>query len=192
MSAGIVPYPSRCAGSSRCAPVAEQGLVGHDQVDLERHVGRGCLSGDALHEGVGHDLPAAARVALPDQGVGLAAERGVGGDALRDREQAGEPAHGVRGGPEPDAAVVLRGAGAREVAVRVEAVGQLLRLGLHPPVAQLLQPRREFGVDRARCSAESHAVSRATSIARHSDTRPVCSCAKVAGNSVVRMLAQPV
>ena len=48
------------------------------------------LTGEQFDDGVGHDLVAAAGVADRDVGVGVAAERGVAGDALFDGQVPGQ------------------------------------------------------------------------------------------------------
>jgi hypothetical protein len=72
----------------------EQGVVGHDQVDGDGHVGCGCLSGEAFDEGVGHDLSPPAFVPGRGGRVGGLGEAGVGGHTLGDREQRGQIHHG--------------------------------------------------------------------------------------------------
>jgi len=65
---------------------AEQRVGVHDQGDLDRHVGRGGLSGETFDQGVGHDLSAASFVPGGDCGVGVPTQGRVGGDALSDGE----------------------------------------------------------------------------------------------------------
>ena len=57
--------------------------------------------------------------------------------------------------------------------------------------AEVLQPRRELRVDHGPVLARNHAVSRATSIARYSETRPAASAANVCGSSRVGLVDQP-
>src|SRR5690606_4235149 len=64
---GDGPVPGDHGG---LAVAPQEGAVGHDELDLDGcGVGRG-LPGDTLDEGVGHDLPAAARITLGAGGVG--------------------------------------------------------------------------------------------------------------------------
>jgi hypothetical protein len=82
--------------SSRHA-LAEQGLGGHHDLHLERHVRGGGLPGDAFDEGVGHDLPLATRVTARAGLVSGPHQRGVSRDSLDSGEQRGQVAHRVEG-----------------------------------------------------------------------------------------------
>lgn len=69
--------------------LAEDVRRGHDQLHLHRDTYRGRLPGGALDEQVGHDLAQGppGGVTCGDDGLGVAAQGGVGGDALRGRVQ---------------------------------------------------------------------------------------------------------
>jgi hypothetical protein len=125
----------------------EEGVVGHQKVDLDGHVGRSALPGEPFDQDVGHDLAPAAGVALADLRVRRSAERGICGDALRDGKQCREPGHRVRCRPQADAPVLLGAADTGEVAGGIESVGQRLALGLHAAVPPRLQRGRELAID---------------------------------------------
>ncbi len=61
---------------------AEEGLVGDDELDLDRDRVGAVLPGDPFDEGVGHHLALAAVVAGRAGGVGGGDQRGVRGDGL--------------------------------------------------------------------------------------------------------------
>ena len=132
-AAGIGPPPTRSAGSS---PPAQQRLLGHDQLHLDRDRVGGGLSGDPLDQGVGHDLAPAARVAGGGEPVGLPGQRGVGGDALGDRQEPAQPRHRVRRRPQRHRPVLGRALGAVHERLRVQPVGHRPGGRLHLPVTQ--------------------------------------------------------
>ena len=184
--------PGTTAGSSRpgVPSGARRASVGEEQVDLDRHrsavvcpVTRSTSVSAMICPGSG--------VAGGDLGAGVRVERGEGRDTLDQREQSGQAGHGVRRRAQADPALFLGVAAPLGGAVRVEPVRDPRGLGRHPPIAQFLQPRGEFPVDMARCSRDSHAVSRATIMARHSVVTPGLQRRRVPGSSVVRMRAQP-
>src|SRR4051794_3240113 len=76
-------------------------------------------------------LATTARVPLGDDAVGVPRECGVGGDALGPRQQRAESGHRVRRRPQAHPPLVLGVLQPVDEAVRIEAVGQLLRLVLH-------------------------------------------------------------
>ncbi len=80
----------------------EQGLVGEDHLDSDRHPGRGGLSGQAGDHQVGHQLAPRPGVALGPQPVGLTTQGDVGGDGLDHRQQPGQVGHRVRCGAQAD------------------------------------------------------------------------------------------
>ena len=90
----------------------EEGAVGDDELDFDPGDPAGGAGG-AFDQGVGHQLAAAPGVAAGAAGFGVPGQRGVHGHALRDGEQGGELAHGVRGRAEADVPVVfgVRGTG---------------------------------------------------------------------------------
>ncbi len=95
---------------------AEQRLVGDDDVEADRDLVGVGLAGESLDQQVGHHLPLTtlAGVAGGAEGVGVALDRGVGGDALPDGEDRGEVGHRVGGGAQADVAVALGLAGAAD------------------------------------------------------------------------------
>ena len=92
MPPGSGPCPTSSPGSLGVG----QGVEGQHDPDLDVHIARAGLAGEAFHEGVGHDL--IPRAAVPDGGGGIGGlpERGQAGDALLDGQQPGEHGHGVR------------------------------------------------------------------------------------------------
>ena len=78
--------------------------------------------------------------------VGLPAQRGVRGHALGDRQEPGQPGHGVRCRPQRDPPVRLRAPGAGHEPLRVQPVGDLAGGGLDLPVTQRREPPAELGV----------------------------------------------
>ena len=75
----------------------EESAVGHDELHLDLDPGGAGLSGEALDQGVGHDLAAGAVVAGDACGVGGLPEGGEAGDTLLDGEEAGEIRPSCRG-----------------------------------------------------------------------------------------------
>ena len=134
----------------RLLVAGEQGLVGHDQVDLDRHPVRGGLAGEAFEGGVGHQLaPGAAldAVAGADPGVGVALQGGVGADALGDREQDRQLGHRLGHRAQGDPPVGRGPVGPLHRAARVEPVGRPPGLAFDPPIAPLRQLRGQLGID---------------------------------------------
>jgi hypothetical protein len=84
-----------------------------------------------------------------EQGVGVAAQGGEADDALLDGEVAGQDAHGVGGGAEPDATVGAFVPAARDVGLAVGLVGEAAgeRGGLLQ--AEVVEPAGEALVDLA-------------------------------------------
>ena len=128
----------------------EQGLDRHHDLDLHRHVGGDGLSGEAFHEGVGHDLPASPddRLRLHRHLVDRGGEGGVAGHGLLDRQMGGEVGHPVRGGahrhPPPGAG---RPAAGREL-LRRDLRGQRPGQVVDPPHPEGLDPQlRQAHVD---------------------------------------------
>ena len=73
------------AGHVRRGVVAvDEGPIGHDEMDLDRHGVGPDLPGDELDEGVGHDLTLAAVVTSSFGGQSSPTQRGMHGDRLRD------------------------------------------------------------------------------------------------------------
>jgi hypothetical protein len=113
-------------------------------------LGAGSSVEDAVDQGVGHDLAAAAWVAGGGRGVGGLSQRGEDGDPVGDREQRRELTHDVGGGAEGDVAVGLGAGAAFDHGCRVEAVGDLLGCGVELPDPHLLEAvgvAGELGVD---------------------------------------------
>ncbi|GAA2146101.1 hypothetical protein GCM10009844_21740 [Nocardioides koreensis] len=107
---------------------------------------------DPADDGVGHDLAAAAGVAGGLEPVDLAEQRGVHGDAVLDREQGGEPGHGVGGGAQGGVPLGLGAAPACGHGGGVEPGGALPGRGGELPLAHGLQGggvAGEVGVDAA-------------------------------------------
>ena len=123
----------------------EQGTVGDHDLQLDAGGVCGALTGEAFDEGVGHDLAAAAGVALGAGGVGGLEQGGVGGHPVLDREQRREVDHGVGCGPDGDPPVRGSFAGPAHDRGGVEAAGQLLHLGLHRLVAHAVEAGRVGG-----------------------------------------------
>lgn len=122
----------------------QESLVGHDQVDRDRHLVCGRLSGEPLDQRVGHHLAAVSLVARDARRVGGPHERGQRRDTLGDREQGGEPGHRVRSRPQADPPLVRRPAGAVEVGLRVEPVGDPAGFALDLPIPPLVQVRGQL------------------------------------------------
>jgi hypothetical protein len=74
---------------------------GHDELDFDAGNAPRC-SGDTFDQGISHDLAPASIIPVGAEGVGVPAEGGVHGDALRDGQQGGEVGHGVRCRAEAD------------------------------------------------------------------------------------------
>ncbi len=196
--AGTGPCPRSSPGSSRSARssdsarvLPEQRHVGHDELNLDGHGGGRCLTGDALDEQVGHQLPAAALVAERPQPVGLLGQRGVRGDSLRDRQEGAEAGHGVRRRAEGDPAVLRGAAAAVDVGGGVEPVGSRFA---SDSVSRSPRRSRRSPSSRSACSRSSRgrqAVSLATTVARHSLVSPAVRAAIVRGISWTRASASP-
>ncbi len=111
----------------------EQGAVGHDELDFDPGDPAGG-AGDPFGQGVGHELPAAPRVAGGAGGAGGPGEGGVRGDAGGGGEQGGEVGHGVGGGAEADVPVGRGVAGAFGDGPGVPPVRGRAGRGGHGPV----------------------------------------------------------
>jgi hypothetical protein len=101
----------------------EQCIQRKHDADLDVHVGGACRAGDPLDEGVGHDLPAGARVALGEQRIGAPAQRGQARHPLLDGEEPAEQGHRVASRAQTDAPVGAGGAAAGHVPRRIGGVG---------------------------------------------------------------------
>ena len=105
--------------------------------------------GDPVHEGVGHDLAAAAGIAGGVRGRGGPDQRGLHGHRLRDGQDRGDDGHGVRDRADRDAPLGLCGAGPRGGGRGVDPVRGSAHRGLQPSVA----PRRDPRIGRVRVRA---------------------------------------
>ena len=103
---------------------SQEALGRHHELDLHRHRASGGLARHALDEGVGHDLPSAAAIALGNELFGAAVERRERSHALRDGQEAGEQGHGVRSRAHADPAVGLSAADPPHHGLRVQLVRQ--------------------------------------------------------------------
>ena len=131
------------------AVALEEGAVGHDELDLDAADPAGGAGG-AFDQGVGHELPAGPGVPGAAEGVGVPGEAGVHRDALRDGEQGGEVAHGVRGRAEADVPFGGGVAGPLGDGARIPAVGGGPGGGDDAPVPGAVERPGvggEFGVD---------------------------------------------
>ena len=119
---------------------AEECGVAHHQA--KRDAGAGgetCGTEDGTHQGVGHRLTPGPRVAAGLGRVSGPRQGGVDADAVLDRQQSGQPRHGVRCGPQTDVAVGLGATTPRHIRLRVEPVGLLLAQRRERPLAQPLE-----------------------------------------------------
>ena len=150
---------------------------------------------DAAHERVGHDLAAGPLVAGRPRLVGLAAEHGPHRDAVLDRQQGRQLAHHVGRGTQGDATVGLGAAAPLDERDRVELVGRFASRGDDLAVAHRLEhvgvSRRSAGRPRPGRRGDRQAVSRASSIARHSVIRPARNALRVHGISSRSTSASP-
>jgi len=121
---------------------AEHRLGGDHQVDVDRDDVRLGDAGDQLDEPVGHQLASGPGVTRRLLLVGVPSQARVDRDALGDREQGGQPTHGVRGGSRGDGAVPLGPAGPADGVHRVQPLCRAARGGDQPSVAETLQTGR--------------------------------------------------
>jgi hypothetical protein len=64
------------------AGIAEQGVVGYHQADLDRPTLGGRLAGESFDQGVGHDLIAGPLIPGGFEDVGVGAQRGPGAHSV--------------------------------------------------------------------------------------------------------------
>jgi hypothetical protein len=105
----------------------DQGADRQHDPDLEADLVGMLLAGDPLDQGVGHDLVLGAFVAVGFQLSHGFFQCGEAGDAVFDRQQPGQQAHGVRGGPQRDPPVLPGFAGAGDGCFLVGLAGQPVR-----------------------------------------------------------------
>ena len=74
----------------------EEGAVGHDELDFDAGDPAGGAGG-AFDQGIGHELPAGARVPGGAEGVGVPGQGRVDGDAGGHGQQRGQVGHGCPG-----------------------------------------------------------------------------------------------
>ena len=117
---------------SRGLARAEQHLVAHDQLDLDRHHVRP-RAHHPLDQGVGHDLAAGAAIARGPGRVGGDGQGPPHRHALCYRQLGGQPGHRVGHGPQGHPPRGLRHPAAQEACGRVE-------LGRHAPCGALDLP----------------------------------------------------
>ena len=163
--------------------VGEQGAVGHHDLHLDVDLGGARLPGEALDQGVGHDLTTGAGVPVDACGVGGLPECGQTGDALLDGQEAREVAHRVGRGSQADVAVGPCPARTADRGSGVEAVADRPRLSCRVTVAEAGELRRRARRRPAGGARDRTAVSRTTRVARHSLISPRVSRARVCGIS---------
>ena len=127
--------------------VGEESAVGHHDLHLDVDLGGACLPGDALDQGVGHDLTTGAGVPVDACGVGGLPECGQTGDALLDGQEAREVAHRVGRGSQADVAVGPCPARTADRGSGVEAVADRPRLSCRVTVAEAGELPGELDVD---------------------------------------------
>jgi hypothetical protein len=101
----------------------EEGAVGHDELDLHARDSPGGAR-SAFNQGVGHDLSTCPVIPFGAKGVGVPAERGMHGDALRDGQQGCQVGHGVRCRAKADTPLLSGATGPLGDGAGVPAVGR--------------------------------------------------------------------
>ena len=119
----------------------------HDQLDLDGDRGGSRLTGDALDEGVGHQLPPPAFVTSGARRPGSPLKGGQDRDPLRDGQQRREVGHRVGSRPQTDAAFAVSPARALGHRGRVEPTGERPGPGLDLSVAETWQVCCQGGID---------------------------------------------
>ena len=155
---GRSQQPSRPLGGHRAVAgqagrsgvTREQGAVGDHQLHLDRHRIGDRLAGDSLDQRVGHHLTAPARVTGDPRRVRGPRQRRQHPDALRRREERGEPAHRVRRRPQRHPAFRLGVGRPVHHSLRVQPVRDRPHPTRQLPLAQasqlLADALRQFGV----------------------------------------------
>jgi hypothetical protein len=112
----------------------------HHDLQLGVHISCGGLSGEPLHQRVGHDLIAAARITGRLHRVGVVAQRLQTRHTLLGSQISRQHTHRVRRRPQRDPTVLRFGSSALQIGLRIGLVGMFAGTRRRAPRTQLRNP----------------------------------------------------